>query len=55
MNSLTSSEREQIDLNYNLFFGRFLLNDLPESKPRTIRLYVCAPFEGKISFGVPWI
>ena len=35
------------EFNYDLLLGRFLINELPLIKPRSIRLFVCAPYEGK--------
>lgn len=38
--------REQLDI----LKGKFVLNNLPKLNPRTIRLYLCAPFKGIFIF-----
>ena len=34
------------EFNYDLLLGRFLINDLPLIKPRSIRVFICAPYLG---------
>jgi hypothetical protein len=34
------------NLNLDILAGRFLVNDLPEIKPRIIRIFLCAPYDG---------
>jgi hypothetical protein len=35
-----------LKLHYDIMLGRFLFNNLPSIKTRSIRLFLCAPFHG---------
>ncbi|RNA28359.1 NACHT and WD repeat domain-containing 2 [Brachionus plicatilis] len=41
---MSETPAETLDLNYDLLMGRFLLNNLPTLKPRSIRIFLCAPY-----------
>lgn len=43
---MSISPVETLDLNFDLLMGRFLLDNLPTLKPRSIRIFLCAPFNG---------
>ena len=45
--SLNENESSKtFEFNYDLLLGRFLINELPIEKPRSIRVFVCAPYLG---------
>lgn len=37
---------ETLNLNFDILMGRFLLDNLPTLKPRSIRIFLCAPYNG---------
>lgn len=45
---MSDFSEQALDLKYDLLMGRFLLENLPTLKPRSIRIFLCAPFDGKL-------
>jgi hypothetical protein len=45
-------EKASLKLHYDIMLGRFLFSNLPSIKTRSIRLFLCAPFQGIYHF---WI
>ncbi len=43
-------EKSSLKLHYDIMLGRFLFNKLPSIKTRSIRLFLCAPFQGNYDF-----
>lgn len=46
MSKLVENPAQKLELNYDFMLGRFLINQLPPIRPRSIRLFLCAPFSG---------
>ncbi|CAF0731081.1 unnamed protein product [Brachionus calyciflorus] len=41
---MSKSQTAHFDLKYDFLLGRFIFNDLPSLRPRSIRMFLCAPY-----------